>query len=245
MNDEDQNLNTDLMPENTVESEHIDEIVHDDVSGVDGANTDAADDNTSDDLAEASPEAEVAAEVEGILSGDAASEEDSGTEVATTDIEASVADDVGSTVQIEGITLAVPVKKPIPELSASDAIDRVMTFLSQMFCFATVDGDQPRVRPFSSAALHDGKVYFATKRSKSVYNQLIANPKFEIFATLPDEGFLRVSGRAVESKDEVVNQSVMATSNIYATGTDTAVFHIETMTGEVDDAHGLKAKVNL
>ena len=47
---------------------------------------------------------------------------------------------------------------------------------------ATVDGDQPRVRPFGTIDLYDGRLYIQTGKSKDVANQLKANPKIEISA---------------------------------------------------------------
>ena len=43
-----------------------------------------------------------------------------------------------------------------------------------------MEGDQPRVRPFGTAHIFDGKLYIQTGKSKSVSRQLAANPKCEI-----------------------------------------------------------------
>lgn len=43
------------------------------------------------------------------------------------------------------------------------------------------DPTQPRVRPFSFAAVQDGKLWFSTSRDKDVWRELSANPKFEAF----------------------------------------------------------------
>ena len=46
-----------------------------------------------------------------------------------------------------------------------------------VYYLATVDGDQPRVRPFGTIDLFDGKLYIQTGKSKDVSKQLAANPK--------------------------------------------------------------------
>ena len=63
-------------------------------------------------------------------------------------------------------------------------IERVYEFLNtaQTYYLATVEGDQPRVRPFGTALLYDGKLYIQTGKVKPVSKQLAANPKAEICA---------------------------------------------------------------
>ncbi len=48
------------------------------------------------------------------------------------------------------------------------------------YYLATVEGDQPHVRPFGTAEIFEGKLYIQTGKVKNVYKQLIANPKAEI-----------------------------------------------------------------
>ena len=48
------------------------------------------------------------------------------------------------------------------------------------YYLATVEGDQPRVRPFGTAEIFEGKLYIQTGKVKNVYKQLVANPKAEI-----------------------------------------------------------------
>lgn len=52
----------------------------------------------------------------------------------------------------------------------------------QTYYLATVDGDQPRVRPFGTVAMFEGKLYIQTGKIKDVSKQLHANPKAEICA---------------------------------------------------------------
>jgi uncharacterized pyridoxamine 5'-phosphate oxidase family protein len=77
-------------------------------------------------------------------------------------------------------------------------LDRVCTFLKEAgtYYLATVDGDQPRVRPFGTAHVFEGKLYFQTGLVKDVAKQMAANPKVEICA-FKDGVWVRVSGEAV------------------------------------------------
>jgi len=61
-------------------------------------------------------------------------------------------------------------------------MNEVYEFLKScgVYYLATVDGDQPRVRPFGTIDLYDGRLYIQTGKSKDVANQLKANPKVEI-----------------------------------------------------------------
>lgn len=61
---------------------------------------------------------------------------------------------------------------------------------------ATCEGDQPHVRPFSFAAIQDGRIWFCTATTKDVYRELEANPKFELTAWKPGSGWVILRGRA-------------------------------------------------
>ena len=64
------------------------------------------------------------------------------------------------------------------------------------YYLATVDGDQPRVRPFGTIDLFDGKLYIQTGKVKDVANQMKANPKVEI-SGMADGKWIRVAGEMV------------------------------------------------
>lgn len=61
----------------------------------------------------------------------------------------------------------------------------------------TVEGDQPRVRPFGTAHIFEGKLYIQTGKKKDVSKQLHANPKAELCAFKGGE-WIRVAGKLVE-----------------------------------------------
>ncbi|MDR1914822.1 MAG: pyridoxamine 5'-phosphate oxidase family protein [Clostridiales bacterium] len=77
-------------------------------------------------------------------------------------------------------------------------MDRVEDFLKKAgtYYLATVEGDQPRVRPFGTAQIIDGKLYIQTGKAKEVSKQIAANPKIEISATIGGE-WIRVAATAV------------------------------------------------
>lgn len=66
----------------------------------------------------------------------------------------------------------------------------------ETYYLATVEGDQPRVRPFGTIDLFEGKLYIQTGKSKSVSKQLQINNKAEICA-FADGKWLRVSGKLI------------------------------------------------
>lgn len=64
-----------------------------------------------------------------------------------------------------------------------------------------MEGDQPRVRPFGTAHIFEGKQYIQTGKVKDVSKQIHANPKAEICAFKNGE-WLRVAGELVEEKQD-------------------------------------------
>lgn len=78
-------------------------------------------------------------------------------------------------------------------------MERVYRFLkdAQVYYLATTEGDQPRVRPFGTILLFEGKLYIQTGKAKDVSKQLAANGKAEICA-MKDGDWIRVTGTLVE-----------------------------------------------
>lgn len=76
---------------------------------------------------------------------------------------------------------------------------RVLEFLKKanVYYLATVEGDQPRVRPFGTVNEFDGKLYIQTGKIKPTSRQLAANNKVEICAFTNGE-WLRVACELVE-----------------------------------------------
>ena len=78
-------------------------------------------------------------------------------------------------------------------------MQKVYDFLKKAgtYYLATVDGDQPRVRPFGTVNIFEGRLYIQTGKSKPVSRQLAKNPKVELCAFMNGE-WLRVAGTLVE-----------------------------------------------
>jgi uncharacterized pyridoxamine 5'-phosphate oxidase family protein len=77
-------------------------------------------------------------------------------------------------------------------------MNEVIEFLNDcgVFFLATVDGDQPKVRPYGFVMDYDGKLCLCTNNKKPSYAQMKANPAVEISAT-KDGKWVRLQGNAV------------------------------------------------
>lgn len=73
-------------------------------------------------------------------------------------------------------------------------IEKVYNYLdnAQNFYFATVEGDQPRVRVYGAVLSFEDKIYLMVIKGTNAPNQLAQNPKFEVCAFKGD--WLRMSG---------------------------------------------------
>ena len=89
-------------------------------------------------------------------------------------------------------------------------MERVCKFLKEAgtYYLETVEGDQPRVRPFGTAHLFEGKLYIQTGKVKDVSTQIHANPKVEICAYKNGE-WLRIAGELVEDDRREAKQSML------------------------------------
>ena len=89
-------------------------------------------------------------------------------------------------------------------------MERVVKFLkdAEVYYLATVEGDQPRVRPFGTAHIFEGKLYIQTGKIKDVSKQLLANPKAEICAFKNGE-WIRIAGELVEDDRMEARQSML------------------------------------
>lgn len=115
-------------------------------------------------------------------------------------------------------------------------MERVEKFLkdADVYYLATMEGDQPRVRPFGTAHIFDGKLYIQTGKVKEVYKQLKENPKAEICACMKDQ-WLRVSGELIEDDRREARQSMLddypSLQSMYsADDGNTAVFYFQNAT---------------
>ncbi len=89
-------------------------------------------------------------------------------------------------------------------------MERVAKFLkeAETYYLATVDGDQPRVRPFGTVNVFEGKLYIQTGKVKDVSKQIHANPKVELCAFKSGE-WLRVAGKLIEDDRREARQAML------------------------------------
>ena len=76
------------------------------------------------------------------------------------------------------------------------------------YYLATVEGDQPRVRPFGTVHIFEDKLYIQTGKVKPVSKQLLANSKAEICAFM-DGTWLRVAGELIEDDRREARQAML------------------------------------
>lgn len=107
----------------------------------------------------------------------------------------------------------------------------------QTYYLATVDGDQPRVRPFGTVNIFDGKLYIQTGKVKDVSKQMMANPKIEICAFNGQE-WIRIQAVAVEDDRVEAKQSMLDNyptlqSRYSATDPNTQVLYLKDATAAI------------
>ena len=115
-------------------------------------------------------------------------------------------------------------------------MQKVLDFLKDAgtYYLATVDGDQPRVRPFGTIHEFEGKLYIQTGKVKDVSKQLHTNPKAEMCAFKNGE-WLRVAGTFVEDDRREARVSMLdaypSLKHMYdAVDGNTEVFYIKDAT---------------
>lgn len=92
-------------------------------------------------------------------------------------------------------------------------MDEVYEFIKQAktYYLATVEGDQPRVRPFGTIHIFDGKLYIQTGKVKECSKQIGINPKVELCAMKGGE-WIRLSGELVND-DRIEAKASMLDAN--------------------------------
>ncbi len=87
---------------------------------------------------------------------------------------------------------------------------RVCEFLKEagVYYLATVEGDQPRVRPFGTAHIFEDKLYIQTGKVKPVSKQIAANPKAELCA-FKDGTWVRIQCELVEDDRVEARKSML------------------------------------
>ena len=118
-------------------------------------------------------------------------------------------------------------------------MQEVYDFLKECgtYYIATIDVDQPRVRPFGTIHIFENKMYIQTGKSKNVSQQMINNPKIEICAMKGGE-WIRVQALAIEDDRVEAKQSMLDAypdlKNIYsATDDNTQVLYLKDVTATI------------
>ena len=118
-------------------------------------------------------------------------------------------------------------------------MEKVFQFLkdAEIYYLATVEGDQPRERPFGTVHIFEGKLYIQTGKVKDVSKQIMANGKVEICA-MKDGEWIRVAGTLVEDDRTEARQSMLeaypSLQSMYAADDgNTQVFYLENVTAVI------------
>ena len=92
-------------------------------------------------------------------------------------------------------------------------MEEVKEFLHDagVYYLATIEGDQPRVRPFGTAEIFENHLYIQTGKKKEVFKQIEINPKVEICAFKAGK-WIRITGKLVlddwvEAKKDVLDKN--------------------------------------
>ena len=131
-------------------------------------------------------------------------------------------------------------------------VERVRSYLEQVqiFYVTTVDGDQPKCRPFSFQMEYEGKIYFGVGTFKNCYRQMTQNPKVEICAS-NGQDFLRYYGKAVFVDYPAILQKAFAIADYLPkmynerTGHKLGMFYLDDATAEFCSLSGVKESLKL
>ncbi len=109
----------------------------------------------------------------------------------------------------------------------------VQKFLKEcgVYYLATIDGDQPRVRPFGTAEIFENRLYIQTGKKKDVFKQISENNNVEICA-FKDGKWIRVTGKLVlddriEAKKYMLDMNPNLRGMYNELDDNTAVFYFE------------------
>lgn len=108
---------------------------------------------------------------------------------------------------------------------------------SQVYYLATVEGDQPRVRPFGTIDLYEGKLYIQTGKVKAVSEQMKKNPKVEISAMYEGK-WIRITAEAILDESIAAQEHMLAAypslQAMYKPGDgNTEVFYLQKGTAQI------------
>lgn len=113
-------------------------------------------------------------------------------------------------------------------------MENVLQFLkdAKVYYLGTVDGDQPKIRPFGTVCMYEDKLYIITSAEKDVSKQLHVNPKAEIVACKENGQWIRITCELVvddrpEPQEAMLNEYPNL-RNLYKVGDgNTKVFYMK------------------
>jgi uncharacterized pyridoxamine 5'-phosphate oxidase family protein len=118
-------------------------------------------------------------------------------------------------------------------------VKEVYEFLKkcETYYIATMDGDQPRVRPFGTVDIFEDKLYIQTGKVKKVSKQIHANPKIEI-SGMADGKWIRIEAAAiednrVEARQHMLDAYPILKKNYGADDGNTEVFYLKNATATI------------
>ena len=90
-------------------------------------------------------------------------------------------------------------------------MEEVYKFLKacDTYYLATMDGEQPRVRPFGTVDLYNGQLTIQTGRKKDVAQQMLKNPKVELCA-FDGQRWLRLAATAMEVPEVAAQEHMLS-----------------------------------
>ena len=112
---------------------------------------------------------------------------------------------------------------------------------AKTFFIATMEGDQPRVRPFGADVEIDGKTYICMNNTKKVFAQLMQNPKVEICGMIGMDWF-RMWGTLVRDDRYEARKAFLDQSPIPMYKPDDGiyeVFYFEEVHGKFESFQGV------
>ena len=112
-------------------------------------------------------------------------------------------------------------------------MEEVQKFLKEcgVYYLATVDNNEPKVRPFGTAEIFDGHLYIQTGKNKDVFKQIEKNNKVELCG-FKDGKWIRVSGNLlvddrIEAKKDMLDKNPQLRGMYDENDDNTAVLYFE------------------
>ena len=112
-------------------------------------------------------------------------------------------------------------------------MEEVQKFLKEcgVYYLATVDNNEPKVRPFGTAEIFDGHLYIQAGKNKDVFKQIEKNNKVELCG-FKDGKWIRVSGNLlvddrIEAKKDMLDKNPQLRGMYDENDDNTAVLYFE------------------